>query len=105
GAGRGTRSPGAGKGFADRDVTQPGKKGRPMSGRTTARLGVALGLWMGVVGARADDSGWCPTSAPPAVVRARDVIATTRPAVSLGRPVPVAAAAPQTAPPPAAPAG
>src|SRR5439155_9519731 len=62
---------GQSKAFAVQDVTQPGKKGRPMNGRTTAGLSVALGLWLGVAGARAEDGDWSPTSPPPAVVRAR----------------------------------
>src|SRR5262245_17053980 len=57
-----------------------------MKGRTIAGLSVALGLWLGMAGARADDGDWSPTSPPPAVVRARQVIASTRPAVTLGRP-------------------
>src|SRR5205085_7857607 len=78
--------PGQLKAFAVRDVTQPGKKGRSMNGRTTAGLSMALGLWLSVAAARADDCDWSPTSAPPAVVRAREVIASTRPAATLGRP-------------------
>lgn len=66
-----------------------------MRGRTSASVSIALGLWIGVASARAgDDGGWSPTSAPPAVVRAREVIASTRPpAASLGRPVAAAALA------------
>lgn len=82
------------------------EKGKAMTGRMTAGVSVALGLWIGAGGVRADD-GWSPTSAPPAVVRARAVVATSRPAVpvSLGRPVataavprPVASLLPPTAP-------
>jgi hypothetical protein len=64
-----------------------------MKGRMTAGLKVALGLWLLgalVERARGEDGDWSPTSAPPAVVRAREVIASTRPAVTLGRPRPVA---------------
>jgi len=65
-----------------------------MRGRTTAGLSVALTLWLGVAGSRADDGDWRPTSAPPAVLQAREVIASTRPAVTLGRPVAVTTPAP-----------
>ena len=44
------------------------EKGKAMTGRMTAGVSMALGLWMGAGGTRADD-GWSPTSAPPAVVR------------------------------------
>ncbi len=80
-----------------------------MRGRTTASLSVALGLWVGLAAGRADDGGWSPVSAPPAVARARAVIATTRPAAAIGRPVaaigrpvPLAAAAEPAAPAPTA---
>src|SRR5262249_60677634 len=71
-----------------------------MRGRTTAGLSVALTLWLlgapakWVRGSRADDGDWRPTSAPPAVLQAREVIASTRPAVTLGRPVAVTKPAP-----------
>jgi hypothetical protein len=63
-----------------------------MTARTTTAASLALALWMGVSSARADD-GWSPTSLPPALAQSREVIATTQPlpAVSLGRPVAVAA--------------
>jgi hypothetical protein len=51
-------------------------------------------VWFGLIAfdARGDDGGWSPTSAPPAVVRAREVVASTRPpAASLGRPIAVPA--------------
>jgi len=69
-----------------------------MKGRTTAGLSVALGVWL--LGApagwvRADDGDWSPTSVPPAVLRAREVIASSRPAVTLGRPRAVVEPPPQ----------
>jgi len=82
------------RGFCGPERHTAREEGQTMRGRTTAGLSVALGLWLGVAGARADDGDWRPTSAPPAVVRAREVIASTRPAVTLGRPVAVAAPAP-----------
>jgi hypothetical protein len=61
-----------------------------MTARTTAAASLALALWTGLSGARAED-GWSPTRLPPALDQGREVIATTPlvPAVSLGRPVAV----------------
>src|SRR5262245_32488481 len=57
-----------------------------MNGRTTARLGAALGLWVALAGARADDdAGWRPTGAPPAIAETR-VAPAPRPPVTLGKP-------------------
>ncbi len=63
-----------------------------MKVRSTAGLGLTLGLCLGISVVHADDFDWRPTSAPPAVVRAREVIASTQPpAATLGRPVASAA--------------
>src|SRR5262245_6854903 len=54
-----------------------------MKVRLTAGLGLTLGLWMGLTAVHADDFDWRPTSAPPAVARARENV----PAATLGRPI------------------
>src|SRR5436305_14349559 len=68
-----------------------------MKVRLTAGLGLTQGLCMGLTAVHADDFDWRPTSAPPAVARAREVVASTEPpAATLGRPiVSRASAAPQ----------
>src|SRR5690348_11772562 len=66
-----------------------------MKVRSTAGLGLTLGLWLGLTAVHADDFDWRPTSAPPAVAHARELAAASQPpAATLGRPIfraPVAA--------------
>jgi hypothetical protein len=57
-----------------------------MKARSTAGLGLTLGLWMGLTAVHADDFDWRPTSAPPSVARVQATAPQT-PAVTLETPI------------------
>lgn len=61
-----------------------------MKARSIAGLSLTIGLSACAFAVHADDFAWKPTSAPPAVVREREIVASTQPSgARLGRPEPV----------------